>query len=165
MAKNQPFVHTGWRLRDVLRLPWIETNWNGEVRFQYLLCQIGLLLRSWLVGLFLASCNLQFEIPYPLKEFSPLNVIPRIITRARECGQNKPKQRGQVTFLCLRKTVVILSNKLSFEKKKLYSISKEGGKAERTENIIRSTKWFISSYLMPTFALNLSPEWGKMRYL
>lgn len=43
------------------------------------------------------------------------------------------------TALCLRRTLVILSKKLSLEKKKLY-IPKEGGEVGRIGNAIRETK-------------------------
>lgn len=69
---------------------------------------------SMFVCLFLASPKLQSETPYPLKQFSSLDVICRIITRGSVV---KTKQSGQVTFLCFMNILMVFSNEVSLRGK------------------------------------------------
>ena len=119
----------------MLRPPWIDTKWNGEVRFKPLMCQLGPWLHSWLVCLFLSSWNLQFEVPCPVKEVSPLIFILLFEKLWSFCPIN----------YLWRKTII-------------YSQRRREGK----KNAIRLTKWFILSYLIPTFTLTSYFEWGQI---
>lgn len=39
-GQESAIFNAGQRSRNALRLPWMETNWNGKVRFKCLLCQL-----------------------------------------------------------------------------------------------------------------------------
>lgn len=157
-GQESAIFNTGQRSSNALRLPWIETNWNGTVRFKCLLCQ---LVCYWVLGLFvclfLASHKLQFETPYPLKQFSSLDVISGIITRVSECGNNKIKLHSSVWW-----KFSWFSQIKNLWGEKLYNIPKERGKVGRIENVMRSIKRHLS--LMPTFTLSFHLEWRQIKY-
>lgn len=120
-----------------------------------MLCQ---LVCYWVLGLFvylfLASHKLQFETPYPLKQFSSLDVISGIIQEWVWLQQNK------VTFLWWKFSWFFKIKNLWRDK--LYNIPKERGKVRRIENVMRSIKRHLS--LMPTFTLSFHLEWRQIKY-
>lgn len=177
MAKKQPFL-----ILEIKKCSETALNWDKSMLD---LSAKLVSITEFLVCSFLSSCHLQYEIPHPMEQFSPLNVIGR--REEEQVSMVKKKiTKGPIIFtkICPRETRPF--NSLSRDaslwwkeqynvwgklwsfcqtnylcRKKLY-IPKEGEPVERIENAIKWTKWCILSYLMPAFALNFSLEWEQI---